>query len=88
MQKQAAQNPTQKPKQKYLKPQIFSISNTLKPTNAAHCRSLVDLNNVETSSEKENYSNDHFSSVTSNQDTRNVRPMQEHYGGNGNGNRN
>ena len=39
-------------KQKYLKPQIFSISTTIKPTNNAHCRSLVDLNRIETSEEK------------------------------------
>lgn len=58
-------------KQKYLKPQIFSIATTIKPNNNAHCRSLVDLNQVETSEEKEN-NYDHFSSVTSNQDTKNI----------------
>lgn len=65
--------PSKSVKPKYLKPQVFSVSGAVRSTNPSHCRSLVDLNSYDTTSaEKENINNDHFSSIVSNQEQRNV----------------
>lgn len=37
-------------KNKYVKPQVFSISGAVRPQNPVHCRSLVDLNYMENTS--------------------------------------
>ena len=41
-------------KNKYVQPQVFSIPGATRSANSTHCRSLVDLNSINNSAQKEN----------------------------------